>query len=166
MPCPEKPKKPTQIKHEHTLKGCIHWFDPDGSTDSKISSQKARPYIIIGLENPRSIRVIMAPVSGRENYVEPGTNTLKYPYHAPLDLNKNPFLEKDSVALLDQVYTIPKLELCEEWYMGKINNNEDLDKAIMYNYDLFETTFKIYKELFEELRGTAKAEYMKRFNRK
>jgi hypothetical protein len=50
--------------------------------------------------------------------------------------------------------------------MGKVNNIIELDKAIMYNYDLFETTFKIYKELFEQLDKKAKQEYVRQFSRK
>ncbi len=165
MSCPIKPEQITCIVHEHTLKGCVHWFDLEGS-DSKISSQKARPYIIISTENRKSSRVVISPVSDRIHYVETGTNRLKYPYHAPLNLSEYPFLEKDSVALLDQVYTIPKAELCEEWYMGQIGDCTELDKAIMYNYDLFETTFKIYKELFEQLGPKARKEYMQQYSRK
>ena len=57
MPCPVKPSDVTPILREHTLKGCVHWFDISGDSDPTISSQKARPYIIIGIENPKSSRV-------------------------------------------------------------------------------------------------------------
>jgi mRNA interferase MazF len=58
------------------------------------------------------------------NYQENGQ--LKYPYHAALHKNKYSFLDKDSVILLDQIYTIPKEELWEEWYMGSIKEDRFL----------------------------------------
>ena len=166
LPCPPKLTIPTAIKQEHTLKGCVHWFDLVNNTDVEISSQKARPYIIIGADNPRSNRIIISPISDRIHYVEQGTDILKYPYHAPLFKSNDSFLDKDSAILLDQVYTIKKDNLCEEWYMGKISDNAELDKAIMYNFDLFQTTFSIYKELFEQLQDKIKKEYANNYTRK
>lgn len=100
MPCPPYPDNPTSIVVEHTEKGSIHWFDFE-SSDSSISSQKARPYIIIGRNNPKSKRIIICPISDIQYYLEQGTTKLKYPYHAPLYKNDYPFLDKDSVVLLD-----------------------------------------------------------------
>lgn len=166
LPCPVKPKGATEILHEHTLKGCVHWFDLTNSSDPKISSLKARPHIIIGMENPKSSRVIISPISDRDHYVEPGTDQLKYPYHAPLFMKDDTFLEKDSVVLLDQVNTIKKSDLCEEWYMGRVSSLEELDKSIMYNYDLFESMFKIYKELFGQIADIVKRQHTKKYSRK
>lgn len=166
MSCPKKPMNYTEISHEHTTKGCIHWYDLTRDSDITISSQRARPYMIIGAENPKSIRVIISPISDRIHYVEQGTNKLKYPYHAPLFKDIDVFLEKDSVVLLDQVYTISKSDLCKEWFMGKISNNLDLDKAILYSYDLFESMFTIYKELFQQLDNKAKEEHLSNYTRK
>lgn len=149
MSCPDFPSNPTPIQMEHTEKGCIHWFDFD-SSDCSISSQKARPYIIIGRKNPKSKRVIICPVSDIQHYLEPGTKKLKYPYHAPLYRKEYVFLNKDSVVLLDQVYTVSKDELCEEWYMGKIDDCSDIDRAIIYNYDLFESIYEAYAELLKQ----------------
>lgn len=166
MPCPKKPDKSTEILQIHTLKGCIHWYDLTKSSDPDISSQKARPYMIIGTENPNSTRVIISPVSDRIHYVENGTDQLKYPYHAPINTQDNGFLEKDSVVLLDQVYTIKKSDLCEEWYMGKIADILELDKAILYNYDLFESVYQIYRELLEQLGQGAKRQHISKYSRK
>ena len=60
MSCPIKPIKIMPAIPEHTFKGCVHWFDISGSADPKISSQKARPYIIISKDNPKSSRVIIS----------------------------------------------------------------------------------------------------------
>lgn len=166
MPCPLKPEIATKIKDANTEKGSVHWFNLDLESNPSISSQKARPYIIIGRNNRRSSRVIISPISDRENYVEIGSDKLKYPYHVSLSKSEYPFLDKDSVILLDQVYTIGKDELCEEWYMGKITNLKDLDCGISYNYDLFESTFTIYKELFEELNSKFEEQHMTNYSRK
>lgn len=166
MPCPSKPAQPTPIQVIHTSKGCIHWFDASRSADPAISSQKARPHIIIGADNPGSQRVLISPISDRVHYVEAGSNVLKYPYHAEINLADNPFLDKDSVILLDQIHTISKADLCEEWYMGKISNPKDLDESLIYNFDLFETIYRAYKEMFEGLQGLMKQNHKKRFSRK
>jgi len=121
MPCPAVPNGPTTTSH--VKKGDIHWFDAN-SPYSNISSNKARPFIIIGRNNHRSTRVIISPLQDITNYQENGQ--LKYPYHAALHKNKYSFLDKDSVILLDQIYTIPKEELWEEWYMGSIKEDRFL----------------------------------------
>jgi len=60
-------------------------------------------------------------------------------------------LEKDSVILLDQVFTVPKETLCEEWYMGKIDNIRQIDEAIMQNYDLIQTITEIIHEVVNKM---------------
>ncbi|MDA8211669.1 MAG: type II toxin-antitoxin system PemK/MazF family toxin [Clostridia bacterium] len=160
MPCPDYPKKTTKILDEHTEKGCLHWVDIGG--DSSISSQKARPYIIIGRNNPKSNRIIMCPVSDIIHYLENGSDKLKYPYHAPLYKKQYSFLDKDSAILLDQVYTIAKNELCEEWYIGKVVDLTEIDKAIMYNYDLFESIYEAYAELLKQLPKVHVSQYTRK----
>ena len=150
MACPKYPKEPTQIQIEHTEKGCIHWFDFEDS-DPKIKSQKARPYIIISRNNPKSGRIIICPISDIKNYYERETTKLKYPYHASLFKKDYSFLEKDSAVLLDQVSTISKDELCEEWYLGKITDCFVIDMALTYNYDMFESISQAYTELINQL---------------
>lgn len=166
MPCPIKPNKPTRISYEHTVKGTVHWFDLEDNADSTISSQKARPYIIINESGYSKDRVIISPITDIKHCVENDGSKLKYPCNAPLYKSKHTFLDKDSVVLLDQVYTIGKDELCEEWYMGKIANTKEIDEAIMYNYNLFDSMFDIYKELFSQLNGQAKTQYMAKYSRK
>ena len=166
MPCPKKPNDPTKISYEHTRKGTVHWFDLEDNSDPEISSKKARPYIIIDDSSRNSSRVIISPITGREHCVENNTDKLKYPNNAPLWKNDYPFLEKDSAVLLDQVYTIGKDELCEEWYMGQIDNMTDVDEAIMYNYNLFDSIYKIYSELFNELSKKVKPNYTSNYSRK
>jgi len=134
MSCPEVPGEPTKSKY--TEKGCIHWFDPD-SPYEYISSQKARPFIIVGRNNFKSPRVIISPLQDNKNYTEKGK--LKYPFHTSLYKKHYDFLDKDSVILLDQVYTIPKRELWAEWYMGKVDDLRKIDLALFYNFDLYDT---------------------------
>ena len=134
MPCPDVPEEPTESSH--TNKGCIHWFDPDSPYED-ISSQKARPFIIVGRNNVKSPRVIVSPLQNINNYVEKGK--LKYPFHSSLHKEDYEFLDKDSVILLDQVYTIPQKELWEEWYMGKVEDLTRIDLALFYNFDLYDT---------------------------
>lgn len=165
MPCPPRPEKPTNAIIEHTKKGCIFWFDPNNS-DPSISSQCARPYIILNTYNPKSTRVIISPISDRNNYVEKGTEKTKYPYHAPIYKKDNVFLDMDSVVLLDQMYTIPKDELIEEWFMGKLSDNLELDQSLMYNFDMYSSIYEIYQQLFNELSGKVKVEHMENFTRK
>ncbi|MBU3098762.1 MULTISPECIES: type II toxin-antitoxin system PemK/MazF family toxin [Clostridium] len=120
----------------HSVKGAIHWFSLS-KPNADITSLKVRPFIIIGRTNYNSKRVLLSPVQDLANYMENGK--VKYPYHVPLLMSKYDFLEKDSVILLDQVYTIAKEELFEECYMGTICDFKPLDSAILYNFDLYES---------------------------
>lgn len=161
MPCPMYPQNPTTVLSEHTEKGCLHWFDIQNNAGSP-NIQKARPFIIISRNNPKSNRVIACPISGIEKYLERGTQQLKYPYHAPLYRNQHSFLDKDSIVLLDQAYTISKNALCQEWYIGRIIDCAEIDKAIMYNYDLFDSIKQVYIDLLSQF----PQQYQSQFTRK
>ena len=161
MACPKLPLKPTSIKVEHTEKGCIHWFDFEDS-DVSIKSQKARPYIIISRNNQNSGRVIICPISDIKHYYEKRTTRLKYPYHAPLLKESYSFLEKDSAVLLDQVFTIAKNELCEEWYLGKIEDCSEIDMALAYNYDMFESIGQAYMDLIKQALMSYASQYTRK----
>lgn len=169
MPCPLKPSEPTPISRAHTVKGSIHWFDPSGKTDPKIASQKARPYMIISASTNSCPRVLVSPVTDRCGCVEDGTDTLKYPSDAPIYKADNPFLEKDSVVMVDQVNTIAKSELCEEWFIGVIKDCHEVDKSLMYNHDLYKSILVITQEIFEETSATPdelKIRHTKKYTRK
>lgn len=157
MPCPSVPSTPTESSHYE--KGCIHFFLPYGVNNS-VNTEKVRPYINISRTNRNSSRVILAPISDIKNYIENGK--VKYPYHVPLLKKDFPFLDKDSVILLDQVYTVAKNELWEEWYVGKITNTVDLDQAICYNFDLFESICVTFSDFIKQL----EPEYQKNFSRR
>lgn len=101
MSCPIKPSNSTKILNKHTQKGTVHWFDLENESNPEISSQKARPYMIINNSSYSKSRVIISPITGREHCVETHTNKLKYPYNAPIWKKENSFLDKDSVVLLD-----------------------------------------------------------------
>jgi len=161
MTCPKLPDKPTIIKNSHTTKGCVHWFDFENS-DPKIKSQKARPYIVISRDNPNSDRVIICPISDIRHYYEKDTTILKYPYHAPLYKEQYSFLEKDSAVLLDQVATIAKSELCEEWYIGKVDDYSDIDIALAYNYEMFESILNTYTDFLKQLPISYKEKYSRK----
>ena len=161
MACPKYPKNPTRVKIEHTEKGCIHWVDFEDS-DPEIRSQKSRPYIIISRNNPKSLKIIICPISDIRHYYEKDTTKLKYPYHAPLFKSDYKFLEKDSAVLLDQVSTISKNDLCEEWYIGKVIDCSVIDMGLAYNYDMFESFSQAYTELITKLPSS----HMSGFSRK
>lgn len=72
------------------------------------------------------------------------------------------FLDKDSIVLLDQMYTIQKSELWEEWYMGNLNDTTELDKAICYNFDVFESILATLSDFLKQY----ETEYKKEFSRK
>lgn len=83
----------------------------------------------------------------------------------PLLLRKNDFtfndftfLDKDSVILLDQVFTIPKEDLFEEWFMGKVEAVREIDEAIMRNYDLLSTVSELLHEMIDNLTQTQQLE--------
>ncbi|WKV08061.1 type II toxin-antitoxin system PemK/MazF family toxin [Thermoanaerobacterium sp. CMT5567-10] len=167
MPCPALPKNPQ--KSTHFEKGCIHWFDLTGNSDPSIASQKARPFIIISRYNPKSSRVIICPVSDMIHYLEKDTYgniiqppKLKYPYHAPLYKKDYPFLDKDSVVLLDQVYTVSKDELFEDWYMGQVVNTREIDEAIFYNYDLFASINEVIQDLLNSIENMHREKYSRK----
>jgi len=162
MPCPAVPVIPTPTIDDHLHKGCIFWFDVTGNSDPAISSKKARPYIIISKFKARASRIIVSPITDREHCVEKDTDKLKYPYNAPLNKRNYNFLDKDSVILLDQAYTLDKSELCEEWYMGKVDNLSEVDKAIMYNYDLFKSIEEAFAELVKEYSQKHVAQYSRK----
>lgn len=151
MSQPAVPTNPTPVTADEVEKGCLHWYDFNNNPDPK-AIKKIRPCIITARTNPKSNRVIISPVTDITNYVEHGK--LKYPYHAPLLKKDYSFLDKDSVVLLDQTYTIEKAKLCKEWYIGKVSDTSAIDSAIIYNYDLYEAIFNEVKALvsrFEEL---------------
>lgn len=167
MACPLLPVNPKRSsQHE---KGSIYWYDITGNSDSSIASQKARPFMIISRDNPKSNRVIVCPISGVEGYLERDANKhfivpqkLKYPFHARINKLDYPFLEKDSAVLLDQVYTVAKSELYEEWFMGKITNLREIDSALYYNYDLFETI----SDTLVDFIATIKTSHISNYTRK
>jgi mRNA-degrading endonuclease toxin of MazEF toxin-antitoxin module len=143
-----------------TEKGCVYLIDFYSGQSS--SSNKARPWIIIGRNNPKSSRVILSPISGMEHYIEKETNQLKYPYHAPLYKCDNSFLDKDSVILLDQAYTISKEELHKDKYIGKVDKFQNIDNAIMYNYDLFESIKNAFADLVNQYQNVHKSKYSRK----
>lgn len=162
MAHPDFPTTPTPIKVENTDKGCVHWYNFSNLSIASASTMDLiHPCVIIGKFRPRQERVIISPLTDISNrLVENGK--LKYPYHAALNVDDNPFLEKDSVVLLDQVFTVAKSDLCEEWFMGKVQNIQPIDQAIFYNFDLFESISNAFNELLAQYKG----EYMSRFTRK
>lgn len=149
MSHPDKPEHPTEVETEHTYKGSVHWYQfqciPEAKTIDDI-----HPCIVIGKNNSKSSRVIISPISDAENYLK-SDGTVKYNYHVLLEKSKYTFLEKDSVILLDQVFTIPKSDLCEEWYMGAIEEVRQIDEGIMTNYDLISTVSALLHEMVDKL---------------
>lgn len=149
MPHPARPEKPTEILPEHTFKGCIHWY---GFATDKMAKtiDDIHPCIIIGRNNEKSKRIIISPISDADNYLK-SKDVLKYEYHVLLKKDKYKFLDKDSVILLDQVFTIPKELLFEEWYIDKIDETRQIDEAIMQNYDLIQTVTELLHEMVDKL---------------
>lgn len=158
MPVPELPENPSFFNPTKIEKGMLFWYDFSGGDPSFI--KKIRPACIIGRTNKNSNRVIISPVSDIDNYLENGK--VKYPYHVPLHKCNYSYLDKDSVILLDQVFTIPKNELYSEWYMGQIIDMVDLDNGLMYNYDLFQS---IVDGVIERV-GSLLEDHMTKFSRK
>lgn len=152
MPHPEKPVNPTEVDSQNTTKGKIHWFEFVGDYRAR-TIDDIHPCIIIGRNNPKSKRVIISPISDAENYITK-EGTTKYPFHVLLKKSEYKFLDKDSVILLDQVFTIPKEILCEEWYMGEINNTRLIDESIMQNYDLIQTVRDLLHEMIDKISET------------
>ena len=137
----------------HCLKGAIHWYIIK-TPNINVNSVKKRPFIIIGRNNNNSKRVLVSPVQNLFNYTECGK--VKYPYHVPLLKSEYDFLQKDSVILLDQVYTIAKEDLKENDYIGSINNFKELDNAITYNFDLYESIVEGMAELMAQYKDIYK----------
>lgn len=149
MSHPKKSITTTPIDLEHTYKGCVHWYEFVSDRKAKTIND-IHPCIIIGKNNPNSKRVIISPISDADNYTNKD-NSLKYPYHVLLKKDDYSFLDKDSVVLLDQVFTIPKDILFEEWYMGSINETRNIDEAIMQNYDLIQTVTDLLHEMIDKI---------------
>lgn len=148
VPCPTKPNHPTPVQDMHTGKGCVHWYDVGAAPG--VGILKARPVIIIGRDKPLSKRVLVCPLTDPGSYIDPDTGKLKYPFHALLLKRQNPFLDKDSVVLLDQVYTVAKSDLCSEWFIGRVIDLAEVDNAILYNYDLFEHIGNLISDLLAQ----------------
>lgn len=146
-------------KCEQCNKGDIFWHGQK-NMNPEITSIKVRPYIIIGRNNPKSKRILVSPVQKIDNYIENGK--LKYPYHVALLKRKHPFLYKDSVVLLDQIYTISKEELYKENFMGNIGDFKELDDAITYNFDLYESMLEGIKGLLDSYQSIHKEKYSRK----
>ncbi len=71
-------------------------------------------------------------------------------------------MDKDSVVLLDQVYTVSKDELFEDWYMGQVVNTREIDEAIFYNYDLFASI----NEVIQDLLNSIENKHIEKYSRK
>lgn len=137
MSAPTLSTNPKSIELHKADKGLIFWFDFTGGDPNITTGKKIRPACVIGRTNKNSNRVIISPISDIDNYLENGK--LKYPYHVPLLKSDYQFMEKDSVILLDQVFTIPKSEIYEEWVIGQVVDMNDMDAGLLYNYDLFQS---------------------------
>jgi len=159
MPCPKLPKCPTPSKH--TEKGCIHWFY-FGTNKAAKNMDQIHPCIIVGRNNLNSNRVLISPITDIKNYIEGNPKKLKYPYHAALYKRNYKFLDKDSVILLDQIFTVGKTELFEEWYLGTVTNTKEIDEALVYNFDLFESINSTYIDLIKGFQ----TQYIKNYTRK
>ncbi|EDT14737.1 type II toxin-antitoxin system PemK/MazF family toxin (plasmid) [Clostridium perfringens] len=146
-------------KCKNCKKGDIFWHG-QRDINPEITSIKVRPYIIIGRNNPKSKRILVSPVQKIDSYIENGK--LKYPYHVALLQKDHKFLTKDSVVLLDQIYTISKEELYKENYMGTIKNLKDLDDAITYNFDLYESMLEGIKGLLSSYQSVHKEKYSRK----
>ncbi|MFR5098996.1 MAG: type II toxin-antitoxin system PemK/MazF family toxin [Clostridium perfringens] len=146
-------------KCENCKKGDIFWYG-QRDINPEITSMKVRPYIIIGRNNPKSKRILVSPVQKIDNYIEDGK--LKYPYHVALLKKDHKFLTKDSVILLDQIYTISKEELYKENYMGTIKNYKELDDAITYNFDLYESMLEGIKGLLDSYQDVHREKYSRK----
>lgn len=156
MPHPQKPNEPTLIDIEKTLKGCVHWYEFKRDIKAK-TIDDIHPCIIIGKDNPKSQRVIISPISDAKRYTikdENGKLKVIYPYHVLLKKSEYNFLDKDSVILLDQVFTIPRESLFEEWYIGKVIEVRKIDEAIMENYDLIQTVTDLLHEMIDRVANT------------
>ncbi|NMI04803.1 type II toxin-antitoxin system PemK/MazF family toxin [Paenibacillus sp. SZ31] len=136
MPAPNLSPNPIPFNPRAVEKGMLFWYDFSDGADT-FTGQKIRPICIIGRTNKNSSRVIVSPVSDIHNYLD--NDKLKYPYHVALLKHVHPFLDKDCVVLLDQVITIQKSELMNEWHMGCLQNMDELDQGLFYNYDLYES---------------------------
>ncbi|MED4567956.1 type II toxin-antitoxin system PemK/MazF family toxin [Brevibacillus agri] len=159
MPHPKLPASPTPATHEQTEKGCVHWYRFTTNSSAGTIS-RVHPCIIVSRVNKGSNRVIISPISDITNYVENGQ--IKYPYHAPLYQAEYNFLEKNSVVLLDQMFTIGKSELYQEWYMGKVTDTRKIDEAILYNFDLFESMLEAYSELVSQYKDIYSSNFSRR----
>lgn len=140
----------------HCLKGAIHWYAIK-TPNTNVNSVKKRPFIIIGRNNNNSKRVLVSPVQDLFSYIECGK--VKYPYHVPLLKTEYDFLKKDSVILLDQVYTIAKEDLKENDYIGSITKFKELDNAITYNFDLYESIVEGMAELMAQYKDIYKHKF-------
>jgi len=141
------------IDVNHTLKGCVHWFKFTGDNNAKTIND-VHPCMIIGKNNVKSKRVIISPISDAENYLTK-MGELRYPFHVLLKKSEYSFLDKDSVLLLDQVITIPRVSLHEGSYMGQVTQTRQIDEAIMQNYDLIDTVKELLHEMIDRVGNTA-----------
>lgn len=147
------------ISKQYCTKGSIFWFSL-AHPNPNVSSLKCRPFIIVSRTSYNSSRVLMSPIQDLENYIE--DEKVKYPYHVPLLKEDYNFLEKDSVILLDQVYTVDKKELYKKCFIGKIEKFDVLDNAIIYNFNLYESLQKGITELLKQYKNM----YSNKFSRK
>ncbi len=158
MPCPPVPINPTAA--QHLGKGTLYWFD-FGSGPGK------RPVLVVSRYRPGSNQVTIAPLTDLDNVQDAATNTMKYPYHARLDRGdcKGPLgLDIDSAVKLDQLYTIERDDLWEEWFIGEVSlvARARIDLALIYALDLETFMGELMKSALQE----KMADYQQHFSRR
>lgn len=160
MPAPVYPASPTPAHVDKLEKGHIYWFNFNTDPASRTMAN-VHPCVIISKRNTGSGRVLISPISDTRRYMD-GSNKVKYPYHALLTQAENTFLDKDSMVLLDQINTVAKTEFCEEWYLGKVENTSEIDMALVYGCDLFESIQQTYVDLIRQIKGQHTSKFSRR----
>lgn len=95
--------------------GDVYWFDFGGAVSGQRSFAGVHPALIIAEAKrilPGTTEVI--PLTGMEN------RRKGYDFHVPILKTHCSFLDKDSIAKVDQVYCVLNSDLPDQYYIGTI----------------------------------------------
>lgn len=93
--------------------GDVYWFDFGQPGSGQKASAYVHPALIVAdcsIILPGTTQII--PISGSENK-RPG-----YQFHVQITKEEGPFLDKDSIVKVDQIYCVHISEFCDQYFMG------------------------------------------------
>jgi mRNA interferase MazF len=116
MPHPDLP--PESLTFERTLLwGDVYWYNFGSVREDEHTIKEWRPVLILqnDVGNRFSLTTIVTPLTGAENVKR------MLPTHYLVRKADYPALDKDSVVKLEQIFTIERASLADQFYLTHFN---------------------------------------------